>query len=295
MSDKRKSPKAYAITLSKAWGDRFPVDVKQIALEISSKQKDPIAKIEPLPVSLDEFEGALLRKAGGKRWGVAYSSHIREPGKINFTIAHEFGHYELHRESNGAVMCSEEDLRDFARASDGAHNIEQEANEFASYLLMPIGDFRKQVDGQPINLELLAYCADRYATSLTACAIKLIEFVNRPIVAVVSKGGVVKWSRSSEAALNVGCWLKRGTPVPTASLTMRCHEIGVSQNDMFGALTGPKVWFESAAVWESAIGQPHYGAVFTLLECRGVSRRIRDVEGEDEAPDAYDHFTSFSR
>ena len=86
------SPKAYANTLAKAWGKRFPVDVRQIAREYSAPQKDPIAKIEALPVSLDNFEGALLRSGKGTKWGIAYSAFIREEGKINFTVAHELGH-----------------------------------------------------------------------------------------------------------------------------------------------------------------------------------------------------------
>lgn len=294
MSDKRKSPKAYAITLSKAWGSHFPVDVRQIAMEISSKRSDPIAKIEGLPIPLDEFEGALLRKAGGKKWGIAYSALIRELGKINFTIAHEFGHYELHRENEGEMLCSEDDLRDFARPSEGTLNIEQEANEFASYLLMPIGDYRTQVDGRPVNVELLAHCAERYGTSLAASAIKLIEFIDRPIVTVVSKGSVVRWSRSSEAALKLGCFLKKGSPIPVDSLTMRCHQAGPSANNVTGVGDESKVWFRAAVVRESAIAQPHYETVFTLLECIGPDLP-KSAEDEEEVSDSFDHFTSYSR
>jgi len=296
MTEERKSPRRYAIALSKAWGDRFPVDVRQIAMEISSKSQDPISRIAALPIPIDDFEGALLRRGGGRKWGIAYSEFIREPGKINFTIAHEFGHYELHRDQEGQKLCSEDDLRDFARASGGIQNIEQEANEFASYLLMPKDDYRRQVDGQAINVALLAHCADRYGTSLAASAIKLIDFIDRPIVVVVSKGGVVQWSRSSDAALELGCFLKKGTLVPPDSLTMRCHVTGLAANKPTGADTESRTWFKSTAARESAIAQPHYGTVFTLLECvdaRPTGPRFDD--DEEKVIDAFDHFTSYSR
>lgn len=295
MSEKRKAPKAYAIALSKAWGSNFPVGVRQIALEVSARQPDAIAKIESLPFPLEDFEGALLRKSGGKRWGIAYSGHIREEGKVNFVIAHEFGHYLLHREKNGRILCSADDLRDFSRISSGAANIEQEANEFASYLLMPIGDFRAQIDGHPVNIAMLAHCADRYATSLAASAIKLIDFTDQPVVAVVSKGGVILWARSSERALKLGYWFKRGAAVPKGSVTQRCHETGVSMNAPNGLTVDRRVWFDTASVLESAIAQPHYGTVFTLLECRDVAPIVGQVEEEQNTSDAFDYFRSYSR
>ena len=87
MTEKRKAPKAYAITLSKAWGNRFPVDVRLIAQEVSAKHHDPISKIEALPIPQEQFEGALLKKGSGKKWGIVYrdrkstrlnSSHIQK-------------------------------------------------------------------------------------------------------------------------------------------------------------------------------------------------------------------------
>jgi hypothetical protein len=296
MTEERKSPKRYAIALSKAWGDHFPVDVKQIAMEISSKSQDPISRIAALSISLDDFEGALLRRSRGRKWGIAYSEFIREPGKINFTIAHEFGHYELHRDQEGQKLCSEDDLREFAPTSERAQNIEQEANQFASYLLMPKDDYRRQVEGQSINIALLAHCADRYGTSLAASAIKLIDFIGRAVVVVVSKGGVVKWSRSSDAALKLGCFLKKETRIPSDSLTMRCHVTGLAANNPIGTGGESIAWFNSAAACESAIAQPHYGTVFTLLECICPSPTGPRFDDEEERViDAFDHFTSYSR
>lgn len=289
------SPKAYANTLAKAWGKHFPVDIRQIALEYSAPQKDPIAKIEALPISLDNFEGALLRSGKGAKWGIAYSAFIREEGKINFTVAHELGHYLLHRTLE-SILCSEEDLRDFARASQAAETMEQEANEFASYLLMPMDDFRAQLTGDAVNMDLITHCATRYGTSLAASALKLIEFIDRPVICISSRDGVVQWSRSSEAAFRSGLYLRRGTPVPCQSLTFACQEGGVAKTNRIGLSSDSSGWFAGVRVHESAVAQPHYGSVFTLLQCWG-SARVLGGGDTDEEPieDTFDRFRSFSR
>ena len=64
-------------------------------------------------------------------------------GRFHFTLAHEIGHWILHRE---VIHCSIEQLPLFeeapvppiiCRRSDKALRIEVQANKFASYLLMP--------------------------------------------------------------------------------------------------------------------------------------------------------------
>lgn len=46
--------------------------------------------------------------------------------------------------------------------------IEGEANTFASYLLMPLDDFRAQIKGRAIDIDVMTELSDRYAVSLTA-------------------------------------------------------------------------------------------------------------------------------
>ena len=78
--------------------DRFPVDVKEVAREISKHKfpDDPITMI--CGDTLPGFEGALVPAPPGKTgWGILYNSAINSAGRINFTLGHEFGHYLLHR------------------------------------------------------------------------------------------------------------------------------------------------------------------------------------------------------
>ena len=293
MTEISKAPKAYAIALCKAWGNSFPIDVKQIAYEVSAPQLDPIAKINQLPIPVSNFEGALLRREGGKKWGIIYSGFIREKGKINFTIAHEFGHYLLHREHKVNRLCDDADLSNFPTSKDRSQkNIEQEANEFASFLLMPLNDFRLQVASNPLNVSLVIHCAERYGTSLTAAALKLLDCVDRPALAVLSASGKVRWAKSSIKALKLGLWLKSGTHIPEQSPSMRCVKEGKNANNANGIMTRHGLWFPTATIYESAIAQPNYGTVLSLLECKEYD--APDWDEEESATDLVDRLQAFS-
>lgn len=56
--------------------------------------------------------GALIKApAGKKNWDIVYNASIRSPGRINFTLAHEFGHYLLHRlQHPQGFSCGEQDV-----------------------------------------------------------------------------------------------------------------------------------------------------------------------------------------
>ena len=138
-----KSPQRWAIDLTlllnaRDGGDRFPVDVKSLAKDYSHQvfPNDPVTLIKG--ASLDRFEGGLYKAPAGKKgWGIIYNSEIKSPGRINFTLAHEFGHYLVHRHQfPDGLQCSAEDM---AKWDSTYGQIEHEANEFAaeaSFLLL---------------------------------------------------------------------------------------------------------------------------------------------------------------
>ncbi|MFM7857229.1 MAG: ImmA/IrrE family metallo-endopeptidase, partial [Flammeovirgaceae bacterium] len=122
---------------------RFPVDVAAIAREYSRMvfPSEPITLVEGRPFA-PRFEGALIRKPGTAEWGIFYNSAISSPGRKNFTLAHELGHYLLHREkSPDDIICDRADMLNW----ESKYRImESEANQFASFLLMPRDDFDLQ-------------------------------------------------------------------------------------------------------------------------------------------------------
>ena len=175
-----KTPVGWAIRISRILNavlgeDHFPIVVAQVAKEISRQlyPDDPIMRVTG--DSLRSFEGALVRaRAGRKGWGILFNSDIASTGRINFTLAHEFGHYLLHRASYpDGFNCLTEDM---VRWDTEYGRIEHQANVFASYLLMPLDDFRRQLSPRAAaDFDALGGCADRYDVSLTAAALKWLS------------------------------------------------------------------------------------------------------------------------
>lgn len=190
---------------------RFPVDVKAVALEVSAQRfpTEPIRSIEDLDIG--NFEGLLARHPDGRYWKIGYSSSGRSPERIRFTLAHEFGHYLVHRQLRERFECTDLDMHDWDASG---RQIEVEADVFASYLLMPLDDFREQIAGQDISIELLKHCADRYGVSLMAAALKWIEVAPKRAVVVAARDGFVLWARSNKAALRSGAFLRTRVSPP---------------------------------------------------------------------------------
>jgi Zn-dependent peptidase ImmA (M78 family) len=76
---------------------------------------------------LDGFAGALVPAESRTKWGIVYGSG-QSPGRRRFTTAHELGHYLLHRKKYPNGIHSSE--------ADAKLEVEREANEFASWLLI---------------------------------------------------------------------------------------------------------------------------------------------------------------
>jgi hypothetical protein len=120
--------------------ERFPVNVAELSLCAAEvfQWDDPIVKIEH--VDITGFDGALIANDARSRWMLLYNNELTSPGRIRFTQAHELGHYILHRLKRDEFRCSSDDMLSWEDK-----NIESEADLFASYLLMPFNDFRKQL------------------------------------------------------------------------------------------------------------------------------------------------------
>ena len=118
----RKAPARWAndltVLLNARYGhERFPVKVEQLARDYSTQAfpTDPINLIQG--ADLPGFEGTLCKAPEGEiGWGILYNSSITSPGRIRFTLAHEFGHYLLHRQDYPeGIECSAEDMQRWER------------------------------------------------------------------------------------------------------------------------------------------------------------------------------------
>jgi hypothetical protein len=237
----------------------LPVDIKLIAPEISRLKfpNDPITKIQG--EDLPGFEGMLkkIECAGKSEWRILYNNSVT-PGRQNFTLAHEFAHYMLHRLKATDFECAQRDMLTWD-ATYGA--MEAEANTFASFLLMPIDDFRDQLGGK-ISTDLLTFCAERYGVSFTAAAKKWLEFTPEKAALVVSRDDFMLWASVSDPALKNGIYYRtkgRTVPIPDTSLTAR----GIISNE--GEMLPVGTWWPDRAVTEMTIFADKYDFKISLL------------------------------
>jgi hypothetical protein len=262
-----------------ASGQTFPVKPDLIALEITKQKfEDPISKIHGHSVS--GIEGMLKKSADGHSWYVLYDKTIEKQGRINFTLSHELGHYLLHRNQEDSFECGQSNMLDYN--SPESQKREKEANIFASYLLMPIDDFKKQIDNQSINLDLISHCADRYDVSFTAAALKWIEFTDETAIVVMARDDFICWSFPSQKAKNLGIYFSKGTPVPEDSISQ------LNLGSIFSntsTLMPPGVWHPKFESVESIIVSDKYEMAIFLV--RFPSAHVIEHD-EDKESDSFD-------
>jgi len=115
--------------LAQYGGDTLPIKIEDIAKK---------AGLHVTPYAFDEdISGALVIENGGGTIGYNQTeSRVRR----RFTIAHEFGHFWLHRETSSVFMDKGFHVMFRSRQSGMAEDtqiIEREANTFAACILMP--------------------------------------------------------------------------------------------------------------------------------------------------------------
>jgi hypothetical protein len=263
--------------------DRFRFDIGRLAIESSEAfyPSDPITRVES--EELDGFAGALVPSESGKKWGILYQAG-QSPGRTRFTVAHEFGHYLLHRKKHPGGIHSDE------AGVDGRAKIEieREANDFASTLLMPFDDFRKQIDAKhKPDFEELSRCAERYDVSLSAAVLRWLRYTERRALIVVSVDGFVKWAWSSTPALQSGCFIRtsRGpVELPSGSAVGRCE---FTPETKAGVDHPPGIWFNEP-VRELSFRIEKYNLNYTLLHFGNIGSGPSLAEPHVE--DTYDRF-----
>jgi Zn-dependent peptidase ImmA (M78 family) len=122
----------------------IPVDVEGLSLSLGI----PVYK-NPLPANVS----GMIHKTGAEKYAI-YVNEAHPETRQRFTIAHELGHFVLHR-----IILGEGTVDDCAYRSDGSIKNskigkfhETEANKFAANLLMPpekIDEARKEAPAAP--------------------------------------------------------------------------------------------------------------------------------------------------
>lgn len=124
--------------------------------------------VEVLEADLYDMSGALKREQG--RWRV-YINRQDSPTRQLFTLAHELGHFFLHKDEaeefvDGDFVMNRDDDTKYTQE-------ELEANEFAGNLVMPEGMIRAKLGDKTPDDEAVLGLARNFQVSPLAMAIRL--------------------------------------------------------------------------------------------------------------------------
>ena len=273
--------------------DRFPVNVKQLSLDYSNQRypDDPIVGV--LGGVLHGFDGGLYRAKGGKKgWGIIYNEAIQSTGRINFTLAHEFGHYLIHRlDYPNGFECGDEEM---ASWDSEYRQLESQANDFAATLLMPLDDFRRQIDAlSKPSIEDLGACSKRYEVSLIASILQWLQYTSRRSILVVSRDGFILWASSSKPALKSGLYYKtyNKTPIEISTSSLAAQQVNLSGH-MHASGHDSGIWLNQPCE-EHVLFSDQYDFTISLLHYDNATRHFE--LDEESVSDAFDKFSSFGQ
>ena len=269
--------------------DRGPVDVEALALEYSRQiaPQGPIHEI--VERNIPGCVGALVYSDGRPRqWAIMYNVG-QSIGRRAFTVGHEFGHYVLHRQLieedvgfDGGIYCDEN-----AVVRRNGSGIEQEADEFAAALLMPLHDFRRQLPAkQRADFDILSRLATRYGVSLTAVILRWLEYTETRAIMVVSNEGFAHWAKPSAAALKSGRYIRTRNTMFELPVQAFAARGDYSDAAVTGIMQPADVWFPEP-VFEMCLRFDRYDQEITVLQFEADGPRF---QAEEAGQDVFDQF-----
>lgn len=149
--------------------DKPPVPIERIVDYLSIRLQKA-----PLP---DELSGLLYRQGGSEKPIIGVNSQ-HPPVRQRFTIAHEIGHYYLHKKSDVHIDRAFSLRFRRKKSYSSMEGDEIEANQFAADLLMPAEFLKRELGNRVIDLadeDILTNLAERYRVSLQAMVYRLLN------------------------------------------------------------------------------------------------------------------------
>ena len=144
-----------------------PVEVEQIAAALGVE-----VVVEPLE---ETVSGLLVVRKSRATIGI---NELHHPHRRRFSIAHELGHYTLHRYVSNVFVDSTLTFYRDEKSADGVYRQEIEANSFAAELLMPEDFIRYHLERHKIDLhdeQAVERLARDFGVSMQALTIRLVN------------------------------------------------------------------------------------------------------------------------
>ena len=209
---------------------------------------------------LSGAEGRLIVNRG--KGIITISFTVSNPQRKRFSIAHELGHFEMHRQRSSLFLCSIDDINDGA-VKNAVNKMEREANEFASAFLLPERIFEPLCDEEDPSLDRIAELADKFNTSLTATALRFIRFTQEPVAVVYTVDQYINWVGRSAQLEELGLFIESRRRLHSTSMAAR-----QSQRQQH---VPADIWFDEgkfdndAQIVEHSRQMRNHNAVLTLL------------------------------
>lgn len=238
------------------------------------------AQVEVATSERDEpgFAAVLIRLQGGGA-GIMMAAN-QSKGRRRFSIGHELGHFFIpsHANAGPTLKCANAELR--ARSTD-KRQLEWEANDFASELLMPKRLFVADIRDRPVSFATIEHLTDdqMYQVSRTAAAWRLVQTTREQCALVMTTNGNVDWVARSDS---MRYWIsERGQPVGKGSVAAAV--IRGEPGTLSAERVAPAEWLEArhgesltgVEVFESTHRIPSRGQVLSLVWVND------DIDGED--------------
>ena len=244
--------------------DRIPVLVPEDLLLLEKIVWARRGRVVEEPLEGAEAELLLVP---GKRSIITVSSGIKNRQRKRFSMAHELGHMEMHREEIKLNICTRQDIADTGRIVP--HNLEQEANQFASYFLMPTRFVKDHYQDVTRSMDAIRKVAQTFDVSLTAAALRFIDFISEPVAIVFSRAGRIEWFKPTQDFLDTEVFVNIGEAVGSETTAGRMFR-GLGAPDRWQEVK-PSSWFkkrgfrDDAMVKEWSINMMNYESVLSIL------------------------------
>lgn len=162
----------------------------------------------------------------GNRSIIVINDQIQYQSRRDFTIAHELGHYLMHRDSLIQHTDTMITMSWFDNTLKNKILIQEyEANTFAAEILLPTSIFKQEIEKKKFSPELIKSVADKFKVSQSSIIFRFVDFGNHPICVFYSKDNKVKfWKKSQDFYYRIKECTK--IPPPSDSVTAEFFEDG---------------------------------------------------------------------
>lgn len=244
-----------------------------------------IADFEEVPVHYDNYEdafdGMLLYDTANSDFHIHINidnGNTSNSKRGRFTLAHELGHFFLDEHRLGLKYGLLEPHASFHNLNQKSL-IEEEANYFASCLLMPKDKFRnhsveyrRKTGNRKFSFDAIHNLSEDFQTSILSTLIRFGEVGTHEIFAVVSKNNIAKWFVKSVDFPNWKFKFKVGDAIPQSTVA---GEYYAMENRKFTAIEQLSAddWFNPPAedsradrqMYEQCYYNEKFGYVISLM------------------------------